>query len=407
MQPALSLLKAVVDPSPAHRAAAREQLPPPLRDADRTLMFNLIRRLANAIDPEAATRPIDEPAERLRGLHDACQAIGCWPDGIEVVRWHPTTPRSAIRSICDSWSELPPASSAARSTSAPVNKPRSPAGPIRTRAAAQIARLTPEVLLEAWEHRLVTRHHRIYGTHTVPAFDPEEIREFGREWNERKDPETVARALAISYHGVEQMVALNVIAADARAFPTTGPHFTPNAIAEFLAAMARRAQPILRESVPLTETMTRIGGRPKPWGPIFKAMLEGDLRFGLRARQRLAKCIVIPASEADQVCSAKFDRSEHPDMYFQPRMNQRDALEMLNMTSTGAKVLHGLAFLGTNPKSYAVADVEKRAGEICSVPEIAANLMINPPAAYRRLKRMSLQEVIPGGWDRAILDKLA
>lgn len=408
MRPALSLLEALVDPRPERRASVRDRLPPGLRNADRSTTFHLVLRMAAAIDPEATLWPIDDPVRRLHGLHSACHALERWPDGIEGLAWHPSTPPFAVKSFWSRWSKLPsimPREQQARTT-APLKKSKHPPAPIRILTATKIAKLSPQVLLEAWERRLVTRRHGIYSGRTVPAFDPDEIREFGREWKERKDPETVARALAISYHGIEQMVALNVIRADAKAFPATGPHFTPKAIADFLSALTQRAQPILLEPIPLIEVLTRIGGRPKPWGPIFEAMLQGDLCFGLRAGRRLAKCIVIPASQADQVCAANFDRSEHPDLHFQPWMTQRDALEMLNVSETKARLLHGLAFRGTNPKSYAAIDVEKRASEIVSIPEIAAILMTDPLTAYWRLKSMSAREVIPGGWDRQILAKL-
>lgn len=407
MRPALSLLQALVDPNPNRRACLRDRLPPRLRHADRSKIFNLIIRIVGAIDPEASLSPIEDPARRLYGLYSACHALERWPDGIEKIRWHPSISSDARRPLFRRWFDLHSNSTGeGRSTSVP-KKQSKPVAPVRIQAAVMIAKLSPEVLVDAWKHRLITRHHGVWCGRRVPAFDPEEIREFATEWKDRKLPNAVARALAISFHGVEQMAALNVIVADAKALPGTGPHFTPQALADFLSTLAERARPSLSEPVRLIEVLMRIGGRPKPWGPIFQAMLQGNLQFALRDGQRLAPRIMIPASEADRICAASFDKSEFPKMFFQPRMTQHDALEMLNFSEGSSRLLHGLPSQGVNPKTYAVIDVEQRAREIVSLPELAAKWMTDRITASRRLKSMSAREVIPGGWDRAILAKFA
>lgn len=91
--------------------------------------------------------------------------------------------------------------------------------------------------------------------------------------------------------------------------------------------------------------MRRAGGGPKPWGPILKAMLHGDLCFGLKAGRRLAECTLIPASEADRVRAATFDRADHPDMLFQ-RMIQGDAIEVLENTPSLRKLTEKSGFAG-------------------------------------------------------------
>jgi hypothetical protein len=102
-----------------------------------------------------------------------------------------------------------------------------------------------------------------------------------------------------------------------------------------------------------------------------------------------------------------FDRAEHRSMSFCDQIIQRDALEMLNVSPTHHRLLHGLPCTGINPKIYAVPDVERRAREIVSLPEIAANMMTHPATAYQWLKRMNVRGVIPGGWDRKTIAQLA
>lgn len=405
MRPALSLLEVLVDPRPQHRESVRDRLPADLGDADRSTTFDLILRMAAAIDPKAALWPIDDPARRLHGLHSACQALKRWPKGVDAIRWHPATSNTAIASILNSWIELPRASNPGQPTTRLPTKRRDEAAPIGLRPATEITKLSKQVLLEAWERGLITRHYRAHGAHTLPAFEREEVLSLKKEWDERINSHALAYRLGISYHGIEQMVALGVLPAEARALPGAGPYLLPATVTRFLSDLTRHAS-TTPDTLPLKEAMTRIGGRPKPWGPIFKALLAGDLRFGLRAKGKLAERIMIPSGEAARMTAMTFNRDEHPHMLFCDRIIQRDALDMLNVSPTYHRLLHGLPYVGTNPKTYAALDVEQRAREIVSIPEIAAILRMTPSAAYWRLRRLSLREVIPGGWDRAILAKL-
>ena len=192
MQPALSILRSLVDPSPERRESAQDRLLPELRNADRSTAFKLVMRIAAAIDPDAGLRPIDDPAGRLHALHSACRALEHWPDGIDAVRWHPHTSSAAIRSIQTSWFGLAPIPTRDRSKTPPLGKPRIQARPIGIRTATEIANLSPEVLIKAWDHGFVPRHHRIYGTRTLPAYDPEELSSFKKDWRERIDPQAFA-----------------------------------------------------------------------------------------------------------------------------------------------------------------------------------------------------------------------
>lgn len=406
LRPALEVLRALVDPLSERRLDAAKRLPTDLRDANRSAMFDLVVRIADAIDPQAPDRSIEMPGERLDALHQACSALTSWPNGLDRIDWHETTSSSAIFSMRSAWYRLQPSLGKRALAPSIVKLKQKELSPVGIRPATEIAKLSPEVLLAAWEHGVVTRHRRVHGSRALPAFDPAELAELGSEWRDRVEPDAFAHSLGISYHGVEQMVALDVIIADARALPGTGPHFKSDTWASFMAQLAEPTMLLSEDLVPLTFAATLIGGRPKPWGPILQALMDGQIRFALRDAARPIERIMIKRSEVPKICTMTFDRTQHPEALFADRMIQRDALEMLNVSAAAGRLLKGLPSEGRNPRTFAVADVEGRAAEIASLTEIAAHMRTDVASAYARLQEIPVAELVPGGWNRAKLATL-
>lgn len=406
MRPALEILAGLVDPIPSRRKNVEHRIPEQLRTADRSAVFDLVVRLADALDPEAKAKTFEEPSERLYALHEACVALMAWPRGVDDLRWHHTTKESTIRSIKCDWFGLLPLTEASQAAAGGSPSKVCAIQPIGIRPATQTARLSPEVLQSAWEHGILTQHHRVHGARSLPAFDPTELVALGESWRERIEPKGFAYDLGISYHGVEQLAALGTIIADGVALPGTGPHFEPRTVAEFLAKLAQPTMPLQRDTLPLVEAVTLIGGRPKPWGPILHALTSGGIKFAVREGSRRIDRIMICQADVGKICKMSFDRSQHHQTRFSDRMNQRDALEMLNVCPSGDRLLAGLPAKGRCPKTYSVEDVERRARQIVSIPEIAAHLGENPINTFNWLCDQGFREVFPGAWDRTVLNAL-
>ena len=408
MKPGLKLLQAIIDPSHERRHEAALLLPTDIAHTDRGLLFAMIQRIVNAIDPEAGDRSFESPRERLNALHQACLAVIDWPFGIDRLTWHDGISSGVVTAIRAKWFELllPPADegrllSKGREQSNSAPTPRR----VGLRPATEIARLSPQVLMAAFDYRLITRYFRSHGSEMLPAFDPDEVLAFGEEWRARIDAEAFAYSIGISYHGVEQLVALNVIQADAKAIPGTGPHFLSQTVADFLGFMATPTMDIPAEAVPLTEAVALIGGRAKPWGTILAALMNEEILFALREASRPIERIMISRADVTAICNMTFDRSDYAGP-FAERMIHRDAAEICNVSASKSRLLDDLPTVGKNPKTFTVTDVERRAAEIASLPEIASRLRLVPAAAYRQLQQIGFRETMPGGWDRAILASL-
>ncbi|MDR6145971.1 hypothetical protein QE363_001764 [Sphingomonas sp. SORGH_AS870] len=429
MHPALDVLRAFVDPIASTRAAAAEALRAAVREADRSRMFKAVVRLADAIDPDAKDRPINEPRERLHGLWRACTAVIDWPEGFGEIAEFAVTPaqRSKIRAA---WLAISDAASSGDRKKAQYQAAFHPGKaangalsrrdalklanslkPVGIRPATEIARLSTEVLMWAWEQGHFTQHRRAHGPRELPAFDRGELVTFSDMWTKRVTASSLAHELGITLHGVEQLAALDVIPASAPAIRNSGPHFYPEDVENFfmrfeeVVAKSASAAETIADPVTLIHAMKHVSGRPKPWGPVIKMLLDGDMCFEVSANRRVADCIVISARDIDVLKGLQFDRDSF-EITFSPEIIQNDALSLLNVAGSAVRVLDGLSSRGVNPKFYRVADVEARAQKFVTLPELALALNMIPADAYYWLEDERLTEAMPGLWNRDVIETI-
>lgn len=405
MRPALGILAALIDPSSEVRAGVAARLPEAIRDADRSRMFRLVIGMANGVDPHAADHSIEEPRARLHGLWSACRALMRWPTGMDDLVWHEDLAPTTVRRMLKDWIALPP-------VNAPVSAQLRPTAAKKTaeavgiRRATEIAGLSPEVLLAAWDHGLLARHRRKHGVRIMAAFDPVELAAFGDAWRRRVPPDTVAHdRLGISRHGVEQLAMIGELVAEGPAIPGTGPHFLPETIDAYVAWFTDpHAWSDFEDAVPLVDVMRRISRRAKPWGPVLRMLRDGTVPFTLSPGERVVRRLLIPEDNARRIVASTFDRSayETPGMPspFADRMIQRDALELLNAGVKGTAAQIGIAPIGRNPRTYDVAEIERLAAEIVMIPEISALTGEDGPTIRRRLIRENAVPLRPGVWSR-------
>jgi hypothetical protein len=407
MKSALGILKAIVDPSTEIRDLARDRLPEALRNTDRSELFGFVAKVAKTLDPYAGEHPINSPSERLKGLHEACYALSRWPRGFYDLDWPSDAVKTRIRSLRSEWEELGRHEHGSASVADPHSAGASkiPASyarskrPIGLRPATELTRMESETLQAVWDAGLVTRHERSHGTKRLAAFDPDELVRLAKDWRTRHTPQDVAEKLGIPRYGVEQIVAAEALKADAVALPGTGPHFRPETLTRFLEVF-EAARYELQNPVALQQIVLRIGGRPKPWGPLLGALHKGKLPYLLRPGRSLVHRLHVNEQDADRIVAMRFEPDGGAMTVLCSTMNQKDALELLNAGPNNARVLRDLPSMGINPKSYSVGDVVRLANDIVCVPEIAATRGLSAGAAYGWLHAQGVRERFPGAWCR-------
>lgn len=243
---------------------------------------------------------------------------------------------------------------------------------IGLRPASEAAKLDPETLLRAQAEGMLRKFERQHGSRTLPAFDRDEAIIFGKNWNARIPVSKAAFELEISHHGVEQLVALEILKASAPRFAEEGPHFTRQDIDLFRNDLLAHGTTETEDWVKLQDAMRAIDDRPKPWGPAIRMMLNGDIvcrippDFGVSLPR-----IEIRRSDLPIISELRFETCDHPDAIFSPLMVQRDVCELFNLNESKADAISFLTSSGTMPKRYSREQVEAERARILSRTELA------------------------------------
>lgn len=261
--------------------------------------------------------------------------------------------------------------------------------------------MSPDTLIGFWKAGAVTPHQKPFGDRMMPAFDRTELSTLAEGWHDGIEVQAFASRHGLSFHGVEQLIVSNVLAATAPSLPDAAPRISSAGAADFLSRVETGACPAVRDPVSLRYAMLAVGGRQKPWGPIFEALLTGKVDYMLQDGDALlVDRILVPRSLAKRLEDLHFDRASFPHFRFSPSMVQREALATLNISATGTRVLKGVPVSGRTTQFYQVADVEQRAREIITLSEIAFAMEVTVSQALCRIRKAGWEPTMPGAWSR-------
>ena len=411
MRPALLMLRAIVDPF-ANKRDGHVALPAGLQSADRGRILRTVVRLARALDAQSETHSFEQPAERLRGLSAAMTLLREWPRPIYDLDWPQGTKAGTIYQLCDWWRDLSQATPLPFGARPPKwgqrakARTRVPCALIGIRPAGELARMSPEQLMAAWNGGHVTAHVRKHGPRRLPAFDKDELIALSGIWHERVPQNAYSAQTGLSLYGLEQLMALNEIVAD---MPTLDgePSLRPSRIAEFETRLIDRAVTLNGGTVALSHLLDGIHGRLRPTGAIVARLLSGEFDYQLESGGRLIDRILIANPDIKAISDTVFDPCEFPNFGFTDTITQTDALAVFGGASISlACILDGLPHSGKNPKRYRLADVEDRAQNYVTLAQIARALGEATPSTHCRFRRLGIVAALPGLFCRSIMSEL-
>ena len=226
--------------------------------------------------------------------------------------------------------------------------------------------------------------------------------------------------LGISHHGVEQLMCLGILQEVGReAFRViySSVQFSCGSLDALVRDVeARSVLSGTEDLIPLYRAIMIVGGREKPWGPIFCAIVQGRLPIRLvekRGKNKLAERIDIRRADLALIATLEFDRSDHPEFPFRRCMPRRDAHELLNIHPTGLSKTD-LASLHALPsgdgKRLEIEPLLLLARRLIAPGEISMRWSdgTRPVPPFMRLRRQR-QIIRLGtlGWDRADVERRA
>jgi hypothetical protein len=240
----------------------------------------------------------------------------------------------------------------------------------------------------------------------TPRYDADEIDGLAGIIEKRISLEGAASKLGIPVYGLEQLLALGLLETEGDRFcvPRYGsPQLTRPKLDEFISAIRHSStETLASQPVTLRAAAVSIGGRLKPWGPIFASLMTGSLPFVIETSGSvLAEQILVDHTCYRFLRSLRFKTLDYPRARFSSTMSRRDAGEALNLHPRAyTEVLKALDSNAAGEKAVSVLAVEKLCKAHITSRELALRLGTSTKGAIAEAKEMRVPLLGPAGWCR-------
>jgi hypothetical protein len=422
LRASLAFIAGLVDPDPAQQDKALEMLPPPVRGVSRTLLYDMVMNIARVVgaDPDVSDFPI-----RTQALARACHTLMEWPRGLAHLDRAGECPAGVwdwVRrqyTILDTCSQTPNAPRPTAASSGPAMSPSAtyvPSGSagsvhssfIGASAAARLCGVDESALKQAWDEGRFTQHVWVQGALRTRAFDPAEVIAVAPNLRVSGSRSLAASHLGLPVYGLEQLLEHGLFAPEppGPALKQTVAHM--EAARRFISKL-EQARSDIEDAITFSTAIRHVSGRMKPWGAAFAAMLDGDIPFSIlegSASSFVGRILVRPDAVATLLALYE-PASPKVTIERADRWMQSDALECLNGNVSAAELLNGLISTGTpRRKSYAVADVLRRASTGVTTSDLARRSCMEMRSIARVLTAEGVGQIAPGLWDRARAERI-
>jgi hypothetical protein len=435
LRPQLELAVGLVHPDPIRRAASLAALPPILAEAGAATTLDLIMRLIPVVDPSMDTQIANNlkspPAQLARAVAAAWKIVAGWPRTMNAMistRIATRTARHsdgnagrtlrfvALKRIADMPPALSPIVSAWRE-SISLQGPNRDQILESTRSitdAARIIGLGSGAVAGLRRSGILATIFVLDQNRAEPRFSTWEFEDLERRYGVRTPIDSARQPLGVSWHGVEQLVAMKLLQRE------THPFFEARYGAMQIVASSVEA---LIDSIassptgdptqctlPLHSAMKAVGKRMKPWGPALAALLDGTLPYVVADRAApLTRCILVQPVAKAFLRTLKFDPMDAAleRITYATHMSKVEAGETLNLGfSQSIPLLRQIkTATGTKRKLVPVHYVLDLADIHISSTELAARRGVTTQRAYHDAIKAGIPDLGPGGFCRTAAEK--
>lgn len=393
---ALSLPALLLSPLKEDQDRGRAMLPDQLARQERSPIYGTITGFGEALAPVGKATDW----ERLEALHVVTTAITAWPKGIDDIGRPVGVSQRRWGQLMASYYGL---GVQVASETCVQNLDVELVG---IRKAVALASTSRHVLLKARDARLLTKHVlRIPGRGPFMAFDVAELKRFSRDYSARLSIQEFAKSMGLPLYAAEQIVATGRLPMDGISLAGEERFISRTDYSAFIQHLvdaqskirARRASSVL---IPIRLASQWYGGRLKPWGRIFEAMLVGEVRFVLESgTSQVIHRISIHLSDLSKFRRLAVVAAECNNPPSSKTIHKQDALEILNIAGD-TPVLIGLPFSQRGGKLYELKAVLDRAAKTITLPEIAQRTGWSVSQAFHEMLSRKVPLLFEGCWCR-------
>lgn len=410
----LSLIAGLVDPDPHAQQRAIRQLPYSLHDADRTLLFNMIKNIARV---NSKRKYANDPLVWTRAIADACQNLLTWNGLLDQAVRSPDCPEHLwwwvrrFYPILDTCRTLSGPFKENCGAGVPQYSPIGTVGKVRfdrlsLNATAKLVSIDVCALKKAWDNGQLTQHEMVFAGKRVRAFDPDEVVKITHTLRTTTARTETGHHLGLPVYGIEQLIATGLIrpAAPNAEINQSAAHAI--ATRHFVQRLTKRKRSKIDGPISLFDAVRHVSGRKKPWGAVLYALIDGSIPFTMKESNlshNVLRNVEVPLTSVPTICSLSADITE-ANFQFSDQLKQIDALEVLNAYRGDPGPLEGLSYAGQNPKLYRVQDVLLRAMEGVTTSDLSRRTGISIRRVGDILGRASVPKIAPGLWDRGVAE---
>lgn len=427
----------LVDHHPSRRAASLSLLPAPISDLGATFALELLVNLLPVADPGIPTNPIGLPGvpslQLCRAVALSWEVMIAWPDGMSALASDRIATRLARHTDGNGGrtlrflnqrrntgiSEQLSALIAEWRDGIDMDGPNREAILDRTRSITQAALLTglgSAIVADLRRQRAIPTTFVLDGARPQPRFPAHVFDEFSELMKTRIPLERARLPIGVTCNGVEQLVAVRLLDQEEQAFIKAryqGMQIVEASIRrlENMVVAGATGDPAIC-MLPLHSAMKAVGGRLKPWGPVFRALVDGTLPDSERlpyvlatGKEALSRRILVPADAVPRIRSMYFDprAPENRQIVYADTMSKIDGGETLNLGfSQSIPLLSAIRTkTGTREKLVPVAYVLDLAMKHISTSELAARRGVTKQRAYWDAVAKKVPDLGHGGFCRA------
>lgn len=407
----LSVIGGLVEPDESARSIQLARLPKAIGNAPRTKLFSVLTKLAKVAGTHFTKNDGPAALQPVYNLARACDALLEWPHGLSHVatrspekdrRWSDLARNYLLLDQAHS-DDCNPAGGGGTFPRSQYEVSLGKIGDayVSTAEAARLTGVDEPALIEAWDSGLFTKHHSALGFQRVRAFSSQELIELAPKLRVMVARKQAANALGITVYGLEQLICLGAF----RPAPPSPDRLQQasykDEVDRFGTILAAMAGPVTSDSLPLSEAMRFISGRPHPWGPVLTSIYRGEIPFDFKpGKAALATKLMIPNDYLKKLDLHHFSRNDHIGFEFAERWDQADSLACLNMHRSANHLLAHLHVVGSRPKLYLASDIEKLARRGVATSDLGRRAGMSIAAVSRTLKKLHCEEIMPGLWER-------
>lgn len=442
LRPSLIAAIGLVDHDHDRRAASLALLPERISRMGPTLALDLLVNLLPVIDATLPTDPAilffkTQPLQICHAVSGAWQMMVGWPGALTTFASNRVATRTAKHSDGNGGRTIRFLTPRRNTGASPelidliaewraevdIDGPKGPAILERTRCITAACNLTGLGTAEVSDLRRRNALPAVFVIHKgrpEPRFPADAFEIISDRLAARMSIDRARLALGLPCNGIEQLVAMRLLEREEHTYITArygAMQIVASSIDDLAARLAADAcgDPEVCK-LPLHSAMKAVGGRLKPWGPAFRALLHTSLPRNERfdfvlapGTAPLSRRILIAKADIERVRALIFDPGHpaHKRIAYADTMSKIDAGEVLNLGFRQSVPLLGAITTraGTREKLVPVAYVLDLAKTHISASEIGMRLGISPHSAWREAKAKKVLKLGPGGLCRSDAEK--